>query len=189
MLNENVWFKSKKNTFVVFLVLVFVVAPKIISFLHNFLFSSIRKVEGWTDRRTDGQMDRWTDRRADRQTDGQTDILMTFLTNVRSDKHQVGQISGRTNIGSDKWRILYRSDKWRILCIGRTNSRLDKWRILCIGRTNDAFYIGRTNVESDSRTNCGVHFWRSQKTRGIILGINLLLYSKYFYRDVNGKWS
>jgi hypothetical protein len=108
------------------------------------------------------------DRRTDRWTDGGMDILMTFLTNVRSDKHQVVQISGRKNIGSDKWRILYRSDKWRILCIGRTNSRLDKWRILCIGQTNDAFYIGRTNVKSDSRTNCGVHFWRSQKTRGIV---------------------
>jgi hypothetical protein len=149
-----VWFKSK-NTFVV-------LCSQNHAFLHNFLFSSKRKVEvtdGQTDRRTDGQTDRRTDRRTDRWTDGRTDILMTFLTNVRSDKLQVGQISGRTNIGSDKWRILYRSDKWRILCIGRTN---------------DAFYIGRTNVESDSRTNCGVHFWRSQKTRGISLWVKII---------------
>ncbi len=78
----------------------------------------------------------------------------------RSDKRRVGQMSGRTNFGSDKLRVRQtscfspRSDKRRIFSL-----RLDKWRFLV---------VGRTNVGSDSRTNCGSHFWRSQKPRIIL---------------------
>jgi hypothetical protein len=48
---------------------------------------------------------------------------------------QVGQMAGRTN---------GRSDKWRILCIGRTN--------VTVGQTSGRTNVGRTNV---GRTNVG----------------------------------
>jgi hypothetical protein len=90
--------------------------------------------------------------------------------NVRSDKRRVGQTSGRTNVGSDKCRVGQTS--------GRTNARSDKlWvgQTSCFSPRSDKRHIfslrsdkcrflvvGRTNVGSDSRTNCG-----SQKTRVI----------------------
>ncbi len=62
--------------------------------------------------------------------------------NCRLDKWQVGQIAGGQ-------------------LTGRTNGRSDKWRISFIGWTNDVFYIGRTNCGSDCWTNWGSHFWKN----------------------------
>jgi hypothetical protein len=138
-----------------------------------------RRTDGQTDRRTDGR----TDGRTDRRTDGQTEILLTFWIIARSDKHQVGQTSGRTNIRSDKWCILYRSDKWRFLCTGGTNGRLDK-------------HCGRTNVGSDKRRSDKRRSdkrrsdkRRSQKSRVIDFWLKqviiLVLYWKQFW-DLSG---